>query len=254
MINLEVLLDELIKRKDHSNSVEIKTLEGGQVFSISLVDTEHLSLSEIAHFAFKGIQFEDSNNEELHIYKSGDIWKAAKCRIISNTLMEYWVEKELNTAEEFYDYIFEECKKSERYHKDDWVSKIGLPDLYDLYEEKLNQLKVDGWKLVYKYQDSDLIDGDLYREIYYRNTENYTVEVINIHPPEGNVSLKNRIFFSDHTRWDIDSSYSWADFYETYQQRKGLDEIFEVETLNKSDFLQELLEKEEFYGKEILIG
>ncbi len=247
MVNLEVLFQELIKRKVHSKSIEFEAIEDGEVFRIALKDTQQFSLKDIAYESFKGIQFEDSINEELQLYKCGGIWRASKFRFISNNLMEYWIEKEMNTAEEFYDFIMEECKKSDDYYKEDWNSKLGLPDLYDLYEKKINKLEIDGWKLAYKYSEEDLINGHLNRETYYRTKENNTIEILEVYPPEGEVSNKNRKFFSDHTRWDIDSTYSWSDFYESYKKGKDLNEIFDIEILTKSEFLQELLNKDNKY-------
>lgn len=254
MINFEALLQKVNEKGDGGQHVEVKPIDDGKTFTLELRNPGNFSLKNIIRSSIRGLEFEDSINEEVYIYKSGLKWEAAKYRFTSDNQIEYWLERELRNPEEFYDYLFEECRTSENYYKEEWESIIGLPDLYDLYEKKISELTSDNWKLAYKYQDSDLIDGDLYREIYYRIKENQVVEVIDIHPPEGEVSKKIRKFFSDHTRWDIDSSYSWEKFYDYYKQGKGLEHIFEIEELSKSEFFQELLEKEEFYGEEILIG
>ena len=254
MINFEALLQEVNEKGDGDQHIEVKPNGNGKTFTLELKNPKNFNLKNIIKSSTRGLEFEDSINEKVYIYKSGINWEAAKFRFSSDNQIEYWLEREMSNPEEFYDYLFEECRTSESYYKEEWDSIIGLPDLYDLYEEKISELISDNWKLAYKYQDSDLIDGDLYREIYYRNKNKYEVEVLDVHPPEGQISQKIRKFYKDHTRWDIDSSYSWSDFYNSYKEGKDINEMFDIETLTKSEFLQELLEKEEFYGEEISIG
>ncbi len=254
MINFEVLLEKLNEKGNGTQYIEIKPIDDGKAFTLQLKNPINFTLKKIIKSSLRGLEFEDSNHEKVYIYKSGINWEAAKFRFISDNQIEYWIEREMNNPEEFYDYLFEECLESEDYFKADWNLKLGLPDLYDLYEEKIINLKSNGWKLAYKYSEEDLINGLLNREIYYRTIDNNAVEILEVYPPEGEISNTNRKFFRDHTRWDINSTYSWLDFYDLYKKGKDLDEIFTTESLSKTDFLQELLEKEEFYGEEILIG
>lgn len=253
MLDLNTLFQELNNKNGDNKSIEIQTLEENEVFRISIGNSKDFSMKDIFYSSFKGICFQDSINEEVYIYKSGDHWEVAKHNYLSDNSMEYWIEKRLRSSQEFYEYILEECIDSESYRSEEWMSNLELPDLYDLYEMEVTKLLSRGWILAYQYLDVDLIDGELHREIYYRENDNNSLDVIDVHPPEGKVSDNLRKFTANHTRWDIDSSYSWKDFYTLHKERKSLDQNFEIETKTKSELKLDLEEKEDYYGLEILV-
>ena len=152
MINFEALLQKVNEKGDGGQHVEVKPIDDGKTFTLELRNPGNFSLKNIIRSSIRGLEFEDSINEEVYIYKSGLKWEAAKYRFTSDNQIEYWLERELRNPEEFYDYLFEECRTSENYYKDDEIAVVAserpvIKTALGVHITKIHESDIKGYSL-----------------------------------------------------------------------------------------------------------